>query len=252
MKFLMFFLLSFNLNCADSLEVKNLRNAVYKISNTNKNNIEFNNKKIAKMQINFFLKSISNEIYIKIKNTGSKINLKQVEKIVEASYLNSWIFVDLGKNHIDRFEYIIQMAKDESCFNIDTITKWKKGQYISSLDKYVNHDTIDYGAWQINKMHRKNIRKLNLLQNNNYLNFKINKIKTIYDVMDVKTNCAARCLIETDRKKMGMKWKHIRDNNFKIWLHKKIVKMEDQDLYDIKLIEKYYNNKPLKTYSLEN
>ena len=69
------------------------------------------------------------------------------------------------------------------------------------------------------------------------------------DLMDVPTNCVARCVIETDRKSRGWEWKHIKDKGFskKIWAS--ISKCEKDGYYHRAFVEKFYNITPVKKYS---
>ncbi len=171
--------------------------------------------------------------------------------MVEAAFKASWVFTDLGDTHIDRFILINQWAKDETGYGKNTITQWKKGTYLPSINKTVRRDSVDYGGWQVNDIHADSIKIMNSLYKSGVINFKVKHIEKIKDVMDVPTNCAARCIVETDRKKLGWEWKHIRDHRFNRFLHTLISELEKKGLYDKKFVEKYYNLEPIKVYSLK-
>jgi hypothetical protein len=232
-------------------EINKLRQTVVKLAKSNKQNDTILKNKLANAQARLLIKSVSYEIYIYLKKTGTKRQIKHIENMVEAAYLCSWIFIDLGENHMDRFELMLQWAQDETNFNPHKICYWKKGQYIASINKTVREDTVDYGGWQVNEWNEDYIKKLNALYASGVVNFKISKINSIRDVMDIKTNCAARCLIEVDRKQRGWTWKHIKSKEFFRFIKKTVSEIETKGDYNRVLASEYYYITPIKTYSVK-
>lgn len=209
------------------------------------------NNRLARYQAKLLIKTISYEIHMYLKSQGVTRSVSKIESIVEASYLSSWVFVDLGRDHVDRFENIMQWAKDESGFDGSLISHWKAGTYLKSIRKSVLRDTDDYGAFQINEQHLAKLKTVNFLYESGVINFKVNRVKRFKDLMDVKTNCVSRCIIETDRKDRGWEWQHIGDHKFRKFLMGKIDKLERDHLYNRKFVEKYYSLTPMKHYSLK-
>lgn len=207
------------------------------------------NNTLARYQANLLIKVFSYEIYLNHKNLGVKRNLHDIEAVVQASYLCSWIFTDLGKDHIDRFIFLLQLAREESGYKKTLISSWKAGTYLPAIEKTVRRDSSDYGVWQINDQHEENIKIINHLYESGAINFKTAKIKRITDVMDIKTNCVARCIIETDRKSRGWALPKFRDQKHLKFLYSTMYKLEKQGLYSRDFAQKYYNIVPIKPYS---
>lgn len=217
-----------------------------------KHNEEISNYRLAHLQSKLLIKTISYEIYIYLRKQGVKRSLANIENILSASYSCSWIFTDLGKDHIDRFIKIVQWPKDESGFQPSLVSHWKAGTYLRSINKTVLKDTNDYGAFQINECHLKALKHINFLYDGGVINIKVKRIKTLKDLMDINTNCVSRCIIEVDRKARGWEWQHTGDKAFKKFLISKIAQLENQHLYNRKFVEKYYFITPIKLYSTDN
>jgi len=234
-------------------EINKLRNKIVDLSNYSNSTMVENeirkNHKLAKYQASLFIKVVSYEIYISLLKQGTKRSFQEIENIVWTAYQSSWIFTDFGEDHMDRFKVILQWAKDESNFKEDTKVSWKAGTYFKSIDKTVPKDTTDYGAWQINEDHYESLKYINHLYDSGVINFKIKKLHKIEDLMDLGTNCVARCVIETDRKVRGWEWKHIRSKGFGKLFNKLTKKLEEEGYYNRAFVEKYYHIVPVKTYS---
>lgn len=237
----------------DSKEMYQLKEKILTLSKENnqilRSNESLSNNRLAKYQAKLLVKTLSYEIYWYLKKQGAKCNLSKIEHIVESSYLASWIFVDLGKDHTERLVNILQWPRDETGFNPSLISKWKAGTYLPSLKKRVLRDTIDYGAFQINEGHLENLKVINFLYDSSVINFKVKRIRSYKDLMDVNTNCVARCIIETDRKQRGWEWQHVGDKKFKAFLLAQIDKLSKQHLYNKHFVEKYYSLTPIRAYS---
>ena len=144
---------------------------------------------------------------------------------------------------------MLQWAYDESEYNKNCISSWKKGQYIKRMNITITKDSTDYGAWQNNQDNLQFIKIINYLYESGVITFKIRKVKTVKDLMDIPTSCTARCLIETDRKAHGWDWKHMGDKKYNKWLRSTMTKLEHDGLYEKDFVEKYYNINPYKRYS---
>ena len=243
----------FSEKSSETIEINKLRNKIVDLSNYSNTQLVENeirkNHKLAKYQASLLIKVVSYEIYISLLNQGSKRSFQEIESIVWTAYQSSWIFTDFGNDHIDRLEVILQWAKDESGFREDTKVSWKAGTYLKSINKTVPKDTTDYGAWQINEDHYESMKYINHLYDSGVINFKIKKLNKKEDLMDLGTNCVARCIIETDRKERGWEWKHIRSKDFKKTFARVMKKIEEEGYYDRKFVEKYYHIIPVKVYS---
>jgi len=179
---------------------------------------------------------------------GSFRNYKDVYDAVDVSFENAFIFTELGTDHVDRFARIAMWAKNETDFQKNQISYWKKGQYIKSLGATVGKDTSDHGMWQINADNLIYAKKVNYLYSSGVITYKVKKVKTLHDLMDTRTNCAARCIIETDRKRMGMSWKHDARKYMFNKINARIKDLENERVYDRALVERYYHLIPSKTY----
>ena len=234
-------------------EISDLKTKIITLSNSfqstlNKNQLN-NNSMLAHYQARLLIKVFTYEIYLKMKKSGVKRNQEDIEAMVQAAFNNAWIFQDLGKDHADRFLLILQWAKDESNYDKNCKSSWKKGQYIRSLNKTINFDSTDYGAWQNNDANLQFLKIVNYLYESGVVTFKVKKIRTVKDLLDIPTSCTARCLIESDRRNRGWEWKHVRDKKYNIWLHATMDKLEHDGLYSKAFVEKYYNITPYKRYS---
>ena len=249
------FLLGSNAN-ADPKDIYVLKEQVLTLTQQNnqilRTNEAITNNRLARYQAKLLIKTVSYEICIYLRNQGVKRSVSQVEKIVEVAYWSSWIFTDLGKDHIDRFLTILQWAKDESGFVTSMISHWKAGTYLKSIRKKVLRDSTDYGAFQINEFHLPKLKNMSFLYESGIVKFKINRVRQYKDLMDINTNCVGRCMIETDRKARGWEWQHAKDVRFKKFLFNTIAKIERDNLYNRRFSEKYYSLTPIKTYSAKN
>jgi hypothetical protein len=239
---------------AQDVELQRLRTQVIELYNNNQRALADSelrsNNRLARYQGALLIKILSYEIRDNLKKQGYKRSLPMIESHVKAAFDNSWVFTDLGDNHIDRIVQILQWGMDESGFNNKLISSWKAGTYLPSIKKTVMKDTMDYYSWQINEDNLNNVKLLNYLYESGIINFKIKKIRTIEDLMDIPTNCAARCMIETDRKARGWEWRHAgRGTKFSTFLRGVISKLEKERLYNKNFVEKYYNLAPIKTYN---
>ncbi len=228
--------------CLSASKTNNLK------TNLNKSKFELIEYKynLSKLQSEIIISSVSNLIYEQHKNTTS---LEDIREIVTTAYQCSFIFNDLGKNHVDRFTRILGWAETESGFNKYTISKWKKGQKITIGNKVyvIRKSSTDYGVWQVNEQHLKMLSSLSLMKNKIPLSF--NEIKSMNDLMDIKTNCVARCIIETDRKSYGMDYKHDNATLFLNKLSNHIRKLETEQVYYEKFVEKFNNSVYFKKYT---
>ena len=243
-----------------STEIHNLRKTVIKLTNEHKKIIQKNelrsNHRFARSQAEFAMKVVSYEIYnyLKQENPVGKRSFSDIEKMVKAAYLSSWVFTDLGEDHVERFIQINQWAKDETRFRPRTKRFWKKGTYLRSIDKTVRFDNWDYGGWQVNQQHMEKPEfrsAINFLYDSGSVNFPMKTVKVWDDFLDINTNCVARCVIETDRKSMGWEWKHTRDEKFHKKLTQVFAKMEKEGLYDRDFVGEFYYITPIRQHSAE-
>lgn len=187
-----------------------------------------------------------------MRRSGSKRNIADIESILTASYACSWTFTDFGHDHLERFTNIIQWPRDETGFQPKMICHWKAGTYLRSINKTVLKDTNDYGAFQINECHLRSLRNINYLYNSGIIHLKVKRVKTVKDLMDINTNCVARCVVEVDRKARGWEWQHIGDKKFRHMIITKIAELEKDKLYNRAFVEKYYFVTPIKHYVAGN
>jgi hypothetical protein len=179
---------------------------------------------------------------------GTTKRYKDIYDAVDVSFENAFIFPDLGTDHVDRFTRIVTWAKAETNFQKNNVSSWKKGTYLKSINATVNKDTSDWGMWQINEDNFKYVKKINYLYSSGVITYKVKKIRSLEDLLDIKTNCAARCLIETDRKDMHMEWRHNKEMGFFNKISLRIKSLEKERVYDRALVERYYHLTAVKTY----
>jgi len=240
-------------NTQQEKEIKDLKVKVASLASNfqttiNKGELK-NNHNLAVAQANLLRKVFTYEIHMKLKKMGFNRSKKDIEEMVEAAWNNAWIFQDLGATHADRFLLILQWAKDESGFGKNTVASWKKGQYIKRMDITITKDSTDYGAWQNNGDNLQFLKIVNYLYESGVIRFKVKKIRTVSDLMDIQTSATARCLIETDRKSRGWEWRHIGDKKFYAWLYRTLGSLEREGSYNQAFVEKYYNVTPYKKLS---
>jgi len=182
---------------------------------------------------------------------GAK-SFNEIYEIVTVSYECSFIFPELGKDHLDAFIRILNWSYWETRFNKNKIKSWKKGTIIKRAGKTltIKFDSIDYGAWQVNDQHLKYLKKINKLYISGIIPFKVNNVKTMNDVLHIPTNCVSRCVIESDRKLRDWEWRHEYDKGeFIKKLNQKVIfGLQSQNLYDRQLTQKYYHLIPIKYY----
>ena len=181
-----------------------------------------------------------------------KRDFDEIYKIVSAAYECSFIFTELGYDHLDTFVRILGWAEWESRFSSKVVCPWKKGTWVERNGErlYIKFDSIDYGTWQVSNQHMSYLRKINRLYTSGIITIKIKHIKKMDDVLDIPTNCVARCVIETDRKRRHWPWKHDNEKNFINQLSIRIYKLREiQKLYNRQLTQKYYHLIPIKTYT---
>lgn len=254
--FLLVALLASQLVASETQDIYKLKQKIIEVTHQQNQLLQHNeviaNQRLASYQSKLLIKTLSYEIYLFLKRQGVKRSIPDIENILIASYACSWTFTDFGHDHIERFINIVQWPRDESCFQPKMVCHWKAGTYLESIHKMVLKDSNDYGAYQINEMHIKSLRNMNHLYNSGIINIKVKKIKTAKDLMDINTNCVARCVIEVDRKSRGWEWKHIRDKKFHSMIISKIEQLEKQHLYNRTFVEKYYFTTPVKHYTAAN
>jgi len=217
-----------------------------------KYNEMISNQRLAIYQSKFLIKTLTYETYMYFRKQGVTRNMDDIENIFNAAYACSWTFTDFGKDHLERFVNIVQWPRDETCFQPKMISHWKAGTYLKSIKKTVLKDSSDYGAFQINETHVRNLRNINYLYNSGMINLKVKRVRSVKDLMDINTNCVSRCVIEVDRKSRGWEWKHIRDRKFHNMIMLKIEQLEKQHLYNRSFVEKYYFLTPIKHYAASN
>jgi hypothetical protein len=241
---------------AESKDIYELKDKILTLSQENNKILASNeaiaNNRLARYQARLLVKTISYEIYWYLKRQGVNRSLSKIESIVNAAYMSSWIFVDLGKDHLDRFVTILQWPRDETTFDPQLVSHWKAGTYLPSLKKTVKKDTIDYGAFQINQDHIEGLKLINFLYDSSVINFKVRRVRSVKDLMDVNTNCVARCIIETDRKERGWEWQHIGDRKFRTFVISQIEKLSKEHLYNRNFVQKYYSLTPIREYSAKD
>ena len=249
-------LLASPLAASETREIDLLKKQVIDVANAKDSALRHSeflyNHRLATLQVNLLIKTLSYETWLYLRKQGVHRSPQDIEAIVSASYACSWTFTALGNDHLDRFINIIQWPRDETGFQPKMICHWKAGTYIESIHKTVLKNTIDYGAYQINEMHIKPLRNIDKLYNSGIVGIKVKHIRSYKDLLDINTNCVARCVIETDRKSRGWEWHHIGDRVFHKMIVDQIGELEAEHLYNRHFIEKYYFLTPRKKYSPSN
>jgi hypothetical protein len=232
-------------------EVKIMKNKILQIQSSDSSNLneKYYKHRLAYTQAALLKKDITLYILSIYKSYGMSRNFNDIYDAVDVSFESAFIFPELGSTHTERFVRIVSWAKAETNFSKNEVSYWKKGQYIRSLDTTIKQDTADYGMWQINRDNLKYAKKVNYLYSSGTITYKVRKIRTLNDLFDIRTNCAARCVIETDRKNMGMSWKHDRERVFIQRLANHIKNLEKEGVYNSQLIQRYYHLVEIKTYN---
>ena len=245
--------------CADNVnktksEVNIMKKRILQIQSGGNSNLSENYYKhqLAYTQAALLKKDITLLILDVYRQYGMTRKYKDIYEAVDVAFESSFIFTDLGNDHIERFIRILGWGKAETNYKKDLVSTWYAGQYIKSLKATVRKDTSDYGLWQINADNLKYAKKVNYLYSSGIITYKVKKVVTLNDLFDIRTNCAARCLIETDRKKMKMSWKHDSQTAFIQKLYARVKDLEKERVYDRALVERYYHLVPAKTYSYNN
>jgi hypothetical protein len=236
-------------------EINELKKKITKMQGVNSEagliNEKYYKHKLALAQVKTVKKVAAYETYMFLAKAGTRRSLVEINKIVDVAWECSWIFTDLGANHMERFKRILEWCKGETNFKANELSRWKKGQYIKSLNVTIKNDTADYGAWQINDANMEYAKGVYRLYKSGVIPFKIIKIRKMEDLFDIPTNCVVRCAIETDRKASGMEWRHHarpNDREYLVYLSKKLKELEKENMYDEALISNYYKLIPVKRY----
>jgi len=240
---------------SNAKEIRELKKKITKMQATDTSSAAMSEvyykHKMAISQVNVAKKVAAYETYLFLERNGTRRSMSEITKIVDVAWECSWIFTDLGDDHMERFQRILEWCKGETNFKGNVVARWKKGQYIKSLNLTVKKDTVDYGAWQINGDNLGYAKGVYSLYKSGVIPFKIVRVKTPEDLFDIPTNCVVRCAIETDRKALGWEWKHHARPNDRAYLKyvaKKLKDLEREGLYDESLVSKYYKLVPSKRY----
>jgi hypothetical protein len=195
-----------------------------------------------------------------------KRSYKKIKEFVEYAYECSFIFPTLGQDHLEVFMTYLRWAQGETGFQPDLICSWKKGQQIKGVrmssrgqvvgeySTIIRYDSKDYGILQVNNRNLKVVREgVGNLYRTGVIPFKVRKIKTVNDLLDIRTNLVARSLIEVDRQQRGWEWRHWSyvSMDFYNKLKSEIWTMRKQELYDVNLVQRYYHLVPIKTYGTD-
>lgn len=242
-----------NLAFAESGDVR--KEVIELKTNILSNKPEFNESyykhRLAVIETKLLKKVVVYEILNYLASEGSKRKKSLIRDVVDVSLDSSFVFVDMGDDHIERFTRFLEWGYGETNF-LNLVSRWKKGQYIKKLNVTLTYSSIDYGVWQINDLHDWSlVPTFNKLYSSGVINFKVKHVKKMNDFMDVPTNLPMRCIVETERKSLGWNWKHANEPKFRSFIEEKIRELEKEGLYDRALVEKYYHLVPIKTYSLE-
>lgn len=192
--------------------------------------------KLEKQQSELLISRITDVTY---RYHYGKRKYNDIRKIVETSYEMSFKFKNLGDDHIERLIRILGWAEWETGFRKNMISSWRKGQIVNrgGVKQIIKQNCKDYGAWQVNDQHFKMYsKKVNMF---NGKNDKSDMIYHMNDFIDIRNNCIARCMIEEDRKKMKLEWKHDHAISYIRKIEKEINKLEQKALYDKNLSKQY-------------
>jgi hypothetical protein len=237
-------------------EIYELKKKITTMQTVNGENSSINERyfkhKLAVSQVKAIKKVATYETYMFLARSGTKRSTVEIAKIVDVAWECSWIFTDLGNDNMDRFERILEWCKGETNFKADIVSRWKKGQYIKSLNITIKKDTADWGPWQINEDNFGYAQNTYRLYTSGIIPFKILRVRALKDLFDIPTNCVVRCAIETDRKANGMEWQHkarANDRAYFNYISKKMKELQRDGLYDPALVNKYYKLTPVKKYT---
>jgi len=231
-------------------EVKVMKQRIFQVKSKDYSGVNesYYKHQLALTQAVLIKKDITLLILDVYRQYGMTRKYNDIYDAVDVSFESAFIFPELGIDHVERFIRIVSWAKAETNFKKNVVATWKKGQFIKSLNSHVKKDTSDHGMWQINIDNLDYSKKVNYLYNSGIITYKVNKISTLNDLMDIRTSCAVRCFIETDRKRMGMPWKHDKEKLFIGKMVKRIRDLEKEKVYDRNLLERYYHLIKIKTY----
>ena len=249
-----------NDNFQNAREINELKQKIVKMKTVDSESHSINEKyyrhKLAISQVKAVKKVAAYETYMFLAKHGTKRSMSEINQIVDVAWECAWIFPDIGPTPMERFKTILEWCKMETNFKAKLVSKWKAGQYIKSLDKYVRKDTEDWGPWQINTDNFAYAQNTYRLYKSGIVPFKIIKIRKYEDLYDIPTNCVVRCAIETDRREAGLDWRHHsrskNDKDYVAHISKKIKELEKEGLYDERLVYYYYKLTPIKKYSNKN
>ena len=237
-----------------SNEIYELKKKIVKMQAVDSESSSINERyykhQLAVAQVKALKKVAAYETYVYLARAGTKRSVTEIGQITDVAWECSWIFTDLGSTQMERFRRIMEWCMNETNFKARCVSRWKKGQYIKSLRTTIKKDTADYGAWQINEDNLGYAQDIYRLYRSGVISFKIIRPKQMTDLFDIPTNCVVRCAIETDRRAMGMEWKHPRssDKLYPAYLSKKIRDLQKDGMFDDALVAKYYRLVPGKTY----
>ena len=207
---------------------------------------------ISKNEGRLLRKYVAYQTYLFLKKQGSARNIIELQQMVDAAFNCSFIFIDLGESQHERFRRILGWAYTETNFKKNLVSAWKKGQYIKSLNVTISYDSIDYGTWQINDYNDMSLKEeLWSLYLSGVINFKIVKVNDVGDLFDIPTNCAFRCLVEAERKRIGLNWKQDKAKSYLEFIETKMAELEKNAYYDKNLIEQYYHKEPIKRFQFK-
>jgi hypothetical protein len=204
---------------------------------------------LARCEAAFLRKYITYQTLVFLNKQGTDRNVADLQQMVDVAFKCSMIFVDLGETSHERFRRILGWAYTETNFKKNLVSSWKKGQYIKSLNVTITYDSTDYGTWQINDYNDMSLKEeLWSLYLSGVINFKIVKVDTVHDLFDIPTNCAFRCLVEAERKRLGLNWKQDKSKAYLQFIENKMADIESKGYYDKKLVEHYYHKEPIKKF----
>jgi hypothetical protein len=212
---------------------------------------EENLHEIARTEAKLMTYEITYDTYMFLDSMDIDRDVNEVLEIVDSGFKNAFIFTDLGDTHLERWKRINGWAYTETNFKNGITCKWTKGQYLKSLKLKIKYDSIDRGVWQINDVNDFCLTdKMFFLYDSGILNFRLKKDKGKIDLFNILTNCTFRCLVETERRGMGLDWKQDKAKKFLTYLSKHVSALSQGGYYDDAVVNKYYYTIRPKTYFL--
>jgi hypothetical protein len=207
---------------------------------------------ISKNEGRLLRKHVTYQTYLFLKKQGCNRNMIDLQEMIDSAFNCSFIFMDLGENQHERFRRILGWAYTETNFKKNIVSAWKKGQHIKSLNVTISYDSTDYGTWQINDVNDMSLKDdLWSLYLSGVINFKIVKVSGVDDLFDIPTNCAFRCLVEAERKRIGLNWKQDKAKAYLKFIEARMTELEKNACYDKNLVEQYYYKEPIKRFQFK-